>query len=110
MSLPTPYEEIKTKAGSKETVRKALTIRAAEENKTRMMPPWSWLTIEKTSAVYHNAFINTDVRDDTFIFVVPPLTFPQLILLLIFFYVRTAKQDSSDAFGWLASLNCVSIH
>lgn len=75
-----------------------------------MMPPWYWMTTEKTSAVYHNAFLNTDVRDNTFTFVVPPLTFPQLILLLIFFYVRTAKQDSRDAFGWLASLNCVSIH
>lgn len=109
MSLPTPYEEIKTKAGSKETVRKALTIRATEKKKTRTMPLCYWLTREKNSAVCHNAFINTDVGDDRFIFVVPPLMFPQLILFLIF-YVRTAKQDLSDAFGCLASLNCVSLH
>lgn len=32
MSLLTPYRETKTKAGSKETVRKALTIRAMEKS------------------------------------------------------------------------------
>lgn len=54
----------------------------------------------------NSAFADTDVRDTQVIFIVPHLTFPPTDSL-IFLCIRAAKQDPSDAFGWLASLHCV---